>query len=134
MRTIEVHIEVVSKSWSLDQISQALGTQPSSWSHSIGDKKLGIKKWSKTYWKTEEINVDHLSYEEVMRGFKNTGVSPERICDLARTHGLQVNVVAGCFTDAGNLSLYFDQSTLSAFANLGMNLHICFYACSEMTE
>ncbi len=91
-------------------------------------------KWDETYWKTEEINVDHLSYEEVMRGFEDAGVRPERICDFARAHGLQVNVVAGCFTDAGNLSLYFDQSTLTAFSKLGANLEICFYACSEMTE
>ena len=137
MRTIEVHIEVVSESWSLDQISQALGMQPSPWSHSKGDEWIGSKmrvKWDETSWKTEQIKVSVLSFNEIMQGFKASGITFEHICDLARSCGLEVNVVAGCFTDAGNLSLYFDQSTLSSFSKLGANIEICFYACSEMTE
>ncbi len=136
MRKIEVHIEVVSETLSLDQITQLLGLRPSSWSHSIGDKRSGLKrmgKWGQTYWKTEEINVNSLSYNEVLRGFKASGISPESICGLARVHGLQTNIVAGCFTDAGNLSLGIDNSSMVAFSNLGVNLDIAFYACSEMS-
>ena len=134
MRTIEVHIQVVSETLSLDQITQLLGLPPSSWSHSIGDKRSGLKRmehWRQTCWKTEEINVNNLSYNEVLQGFEAAGISPDNVCSLAKTHGLKINVVIGCFTDAGNLSLCIDNSSLTAFSSLGVNLDIAFYACSD---
>ena len=114
MRTIEVHIEVVSETLSLDQITQLLGLPPSSWSHSIGDKRSGLKRmehWRQTCWKTEEINFNNLSYNEVLQGFEAAGISPDNVCSLAKTHGLKINVVIGCFTDAGNLSFCIDNSS-----------------------
>ena len=137
MQKIKVHLEVVSESLSLDEVARILGMKPSPCSHSMGEEWIGRKirvKWDETCWKTEQIKVSVLSFNEIMQGFKASGIPLEHICDLALSCGLEVNVVAGCFTDAGNLSLYFDPSTMSSFSKLGANIEICFYACSEMTD
>ena len=133
MRSIEVSIHVVSESLSLDEITRILGVQPSSWSHSIGDQRPGKGIWDAAVWKTEEIKVPNLSFEVVMQGFLAAGVSFRNICGLAKTHGLRINIDAACYTDAGNLSLGIDNSSMLAFSNLGANLDISFYACSEMS-
>jgi len=120
-------VDIVSRSHSLEQLSEALCAQPGGGSHSRGEPRPGGRRWSVSVWRLSSDQHDETSLVDQVRRLEERSRELELLSPGRLPQGATAILNIGVISDTSTLTVDLPPQSLLPFLKAGFRLEISFY-------